>query len=183
MSASYDNVAIFRQGITKFRNILKLAVEIYLLRMGELLVRDFSKTKEFQSASGNTDLSFSIGIYSDGVLLGTITQGDLIGLKPLRKKIQKGKRWYFPRPMEGRPRYVLGRVKTSDEYGTDTAKKWLWVQKDAPKKGFCLKAVIGTEYYAYIEPNFASMTNSFGTSKKFWRSIVLDGLKSISKQQ
>lgn len=177
MSASYDNVAIFRQGIANFKNKTRLITYVNSLALAEAVVRSFPDYKPFPSFTGNTVFSFSIGIYLDGKLVNIINYGDLIGIKPLRKKIQKGDLLFLKHPIEYIPRGVRGKVKTESEYGGDTSKKWLVTRKDAPREGLCIKAIVGTEYYAYIDPEFFTMNASFITFKKLLNSFVLDKLK------
>lgn len=181
MSASFDNIAVFRKGIENFRNRTRLITYVGSIALAEAVVRSFQEDKNFPSFTGNTAFSFSIGIYLDGKIVNIINYGDLIGTKPLRKKIQKGKILYLKNPVEYVPRAVRGRVKTESEYGSDTSKKWLVTRKDLPRKGLCIKAIVGTEYYQYIDPTFESMSASFGTFKKLLNSIVLDKLKTDTK--
>lgn len=180
MSVADLNYNVFKHSMDVLRRNIGYYVMDAFEDIARKLIKDFLKYKGFQSFTGNTLLSFMAGVYQDGRLWYVYTITDE-GLKPIRKKIPKGKRIYLKHPMQGNPRMVTGKVTTTDEYGPETSKRFL-ESFAAPKKKYCLVIVIGTEYYSLIDFNLSSMTRSFNTAQSLSNSKLIEELKLLPYQ-
>lgn len=175
MSVADDNLGEFRKSIRMLKHDVKVIAYDAYRNIALKVIREFMTMNSFQSFTGNTLLSFMAGVYLDGQLdmIYTVTNG----LKPIRKKIPRGKKWYLKRPMEGNPRWVVGKVSTTDEYGPDTSRSFLESYK-VPKQSHCLVFVIGTEYYTLVDFNSASMNRAFNTTQTLVNSTLIEELKN-----
>lgn len=180
MSVADENLDEFRKSIKDLKhNVMATIIHEYR-NIALKTIRDFMKMKSFQSFTGNTLLSFMAGVYIYGQLdmVYTVTEN---GLKPIRKKIAKGKKMYLKNPMQGNPRWVVGKVNTTDEYGPDTSRSFLMSYK-VPKQSHSLVFVIGTEYYTLIDFNLYSMDRAFNTTTKLANSSLVEELKNLPEK-
>lgn len=137
---------------------------------------DAVEYKGYTGFTGNTQTSYSCGLYVDGVFSYYVNQ-NMWSEKPVRKKVPKGVFVYLKKPYEGRARSVLGRVDVDSLYGKDSAFRFLRSYKDVPRKGFAIVMTTGTEYSLYIEKahGLNVLTNTFQHAK----SILFNNLKPI----
>lgn len=148
-----------------------------LAKICDDLLEDAARSKEFQGFTGNTQTSYSCGLYVDGRFIYFINQ-KMWDESPVRKKVPKGQYIYLKRPYEGRPRGVRGRVDVDSLYGEDTSFQFLKNYSDSPKKGFAIVMTTGTEYSVYIERvhGLNVMTDTFQHARK----ILQKNLKPIA---
>ena len=123
-------------------DILENAARAYL--------QDMVSKKKYQGFTGNTQTSYTCGLYIDGRLTYAIVQ-DTYSRKPVRLKVERGETVYLEHPYEGEARAVTGKVEVDNRYGKDTAFSFLKSYKKTPKKGFAVVVTTGTEYSEYIE--------------------------------
>lgn len=126
--------------------------------------------------TGNTQTSYTCGIYLNGNLIEVVDSASLQE-RPVRRKIGFGSNVYLDNPYEGSPRLRHGYVKVNQSlYGSDTALKFINSYK-APKKGLALVMTTGTEYSEFLEQmfNLDVLTRTFKEAAKVldrnWKSI------------
>lgn len=140
------------------------------------LLGDAVNSKEYLGFTGNTQTSYSCGLYIDGALSYYVNQ-TMWSKKPVRKKVPKGVTVHLKRPYEGKPRAVTGRTDVDSSYGNETAFRFLQSYKDVPRDGFAIVMTTGTEYSVYIEQTHGLnvLTDTFQHAKsiftKNWRPI------------
>ena len=158
------------------RNVISGHVYDMLVKVCDGLLEDAEMSKEFRGFTGNTQTSYSCGLYVDGILTYYVSQ-DMWTKEPVRKKIPKGATVYLKHPYEGSPRSVTGRVDVDGLYGNDSAFQFLKSFKDAPKNGFAIVMTTGTEYSVYIETihRLNVLTDTWQNS----RTILLNNIKPI----
>lgn len=148
----HDNAKTLREGFKKAQAAIEGYMQEKMVESAIKLLLEVAKQREFQGFTGNTQTSYTCGIYFDGRLIkgGIIHQG-VWTERPRRKKVQFGEYAYLKRPYEGRPRGVRGMVDiTSDRWGQHTAEDFLKEHK-APRGSLALVMTTGTEYSEYIE--------------------------------
>ncbi len=140
------------------------------------LLGDAVKAKEYLGFTGNTQTSYSCGLYLDGVLSYYVNQ-KMWSRRPVRKKVPKGVRVYLKTPYEGHPRSVTGTADVDSSFGDETSFRFLQSYKSIPKKGFSIVMTTGTEYSVYIEQthNLNVLTDTFQRAK----SLLSKNLKPI----
>ena len=158
------------------RNVISGYVYDLLVKVCDGLLEDAGRSKEFIGFTGNTQTSYSCGLYVDGRLSYYVSQ-DMWTKSPVRKKIPKGVTVYLKHPYEGMPRSVKGRVDVDNLYGKDSAFQFLKSFKDAPKKGFAIVMTTGTEYSVYIET--AHKLNVLTETWQNAHTILLNNMKPI----
>lgn len=158
------------------RNVISGHVYDMLVKVCDGLLEDAERAKEFRGFTGNTQTSYSCGLYVDGILTYYVSQ-DMWTKEPVRKKIPKGVTVYLKHPYEGSPRSVTGRVDVDGLYGKYSSFQFLKSFKDAPKNGFAIVMTTGTEYSVYIETvhRLNVLTDTWQNS----RSILLNNMKPI----
>lgn len=179
MSVADDNLDFFRKSIKELKQNVKATVINEYKKIALRIIKFFMEYKGFQDFTGNTLLSFMAGVYLYGQLDMIYTVTD--GLKPIRKKIARGKKVYLKHPMQGNPRWVVGKVSTSDEYGPETSKNFL-ISYKAPKQSHSLVFVIGTEYYSLIEFNSYTMNRAFNTTQTLANSSLVGELRNLPER-
>ena len=145
-----DNTAVLKNSKKMMKQIVSGHLYDMLAKTCDDLLEDAVTSKEYQGFTGNTQTSYSCGLYVDGVFLYYVNQ-KMWSEKPVRKKIPKGVFVYLKKPYEGRARSVLGKVEVDSLYGKDSAFRFLQSYKDVPRSGFAIVMATGTEYSAYIE--------------------------------
>lgn len=172
-----DNLTVFDEGMKKARRIIQDYLYAAIERSCMKLIDHALKSKEYQGFTGNTQTSYVCGIYHNGKLLGAFASGDNMR-KPIRLKVGKGQRIFLKNPYEGKARSVTGRVDVDQEFGAESAAKFLMSYKPHVKKGFSVVMTTGTEYSEYLENvrNLNVLTDTFQSSK----GIVLEELKPMN---
>ena len=140
------------------------------------LIEHALQEREFSGFTGNTQTSYSCGIYKNGKLIYVVSAGKELR-KPVRKKIPLGKRVFLKRPYEGPPRAVKGKVKVDSQYGQYTAEDFLESYKNVPKKGFAIVMTTGTEYSEYLE-NLVHL-NVLGETYSWAKDILMNSITPI----
>lgn len=158
------------------RNIISGHVYDMLVKVCDCLLEDAEMSKEFRGFTGNTQTSYSCGLYVDGKLSYYVSQ-DMWTKKPVRKKIPKGVTVYLKHPYEGDSRSVTGRVDVDGLYGKDSAFQFLKSFKDAPNNGFAIVMTTGTEYSVYIET--VHHLNVLTDTRQNASHILLNNMKPI----
>ena len=120
-----------------------------LTLMCDDVFRDMAQNKEYTGFTGNTQTSYTCGLYINSKLVYYVNQYTW-NRKPVRKKVPKGVYVYLEKPYEGHARNVYGEVGVDNRYGADTALAFL-KSYSAPKNTIALVATTGTEYSEYIE--------------------------------
>lgn len=179
MSVADDNLEVFRNSIKGLKQDVKAIAYNEYKKIALRVIHDFFRIRPFNSFTGNTVLSFMAGVYLYGQLDIIYTLTD--GLKPLRKKIPRGKRVYLKHPMQGNPRWVVGKVSTTDEYGPETSRNFL-MSYQAPKQSHSLVFVVGTEYYSFIDADLYSMNEAFNTTQRLAESSLMTELKNLPEK-
>lgn len=172
----------FKECRERFSRIKNTLMRQVFISSAYELMKDAVKSNE-AILTGNTLTSFVIGLYENGRLYKIIDAYDIPNIQPpTRKKITKG---------EGRRGVlVLTRyksyqksivrtdefVKTSDEYGEDTARRFLLSFKNG-MKGFSMVMATGTEYSEYLES--AIKLNVLQETYDYTESIFKRHLKNI----
>ena len=133
-------------------------------------------SKDYLGFTGNTQTSYSCGLYIDGVLSYYVNQ-KMWSRSPVRKKVPKGKFIWLHKPYEGRSRGLRGETDVDSFYGEESAFRFLQSYKDVPRDGFAIVMTTGTEYSVYIEQthNLNVLTDTFQRAK----SIFSKNLKPI----
>lgn len=144
-----------------------------LARTCDDLLGDAVSSKEYLGFTGNTQTSYSCGLYIDGVFSYYVNQ-KMWSEKPVRKKVPKGVTVFLKRPYEGSPRSVKGRVDVDSLYGKDSSYEFLKAYKEVPRKGFAIVMTTGTEYSVYIEQvhGLNVMTDTFQRAKSILNKNV-----------
>lgn len=160
----------------KAKQVISGHVYGLLVKVCDGLLEDAERSKEFRGFTGNTQTSYSCGLYVDGNLSYYVSQ-DMWTKWPVRKKIPKGVTVYLKHPYEGRPRSVTGRVDVDGLYGKDSSFQFLKSFKEAPEKGFAIVMTTGTEYSVYIETvhDLNVLTDTWQNA----RHILLSNMKPI----
>lgn len=143
------NLSEFRRTIKKERMRILWEIADRFFDVGRELIRISVQNKTFDSFTGNSVSSFTIGVYVNGTFVG-YENGSLYGYSPLMNKIRKGRKVFLKHPKEGRPRAVRGRVDVSDETGSATAIKFLSSYKPTSSKGVSMVMAVGVEYWIYL---------------------------------
>lgn len=140
------------------------------------LIRDAVASKGYRGFTGNTQTSYSCGIYINGKLQYIVSAGDRMR-GPVAKKVKKGKRMFLALPYEGERRSVIGEVTIDNLYGQQTAEKFLKSFKGTPKKGFAIVMTTGTEYSVYLE-KVMDLT-VLGTTYLRAKNILFNNVKPV----
>ena len=140
------------------------------------LIDDAVRSKEYTGFTGNTQTSYSCGLYVNGAFTYYVNQR-MWTENPVRKKVPKGMYVYLKRPYEGKPRGVIGRTDVDSLYGKDSAFQFLKSYNGAPTKGLAIVMTTGTEYSVYIEQvrGLNVLTDTFRNAK----SILLKNMRPI----
>ena len=142
------------------------------------LLHKAAVNREFQGFTGNTQTSYTGGIYVNGKLAEIIRESDYTEA-PRMKKIQKNRAVYLKKPYEGEARWMRSSVSVSDEYGSDTAISFLKSYKGATKKGISIVITTGTEYSTYLE-----QVRGLDVLTKTWdevSEIILSSMRPIGQ--
>ena len=138
------------EGMKKARKLIYGHLYSIMRQNVATLLHKAALNREFQGFTGNTQTSYTGGIYVDGRLVEIIRESDYTQA-PIMKKVQKGRSVYLKKPYEGSPRWMRAKVRVTNEYGQDAAIGFLQSYKGAPKKGIGIVITTGTEYSAYLE--------------------------------
>lgn len=151
-------------------------LRIQLANLARDIVDVALSSKTYSGFTGNTQTSYSVGIYQDGNLLQIVSTGEAMA-SPVSPKIQQGElRIYNPDGSGnqksvyedgGRVRRVYGIAPVNGLSGEDTAREILqhWDFGGNPPK-FALVFTTGTEYSKYIE-----VRRQTGTAEAFSYAI------------
>ena len=151
-----DNEKVMDEGFAKGLAMIEEAFKIALHYASVELVHTALYNREYTGFTGNTQTSYTCGVFLNGKLVDVVSSGEsqpspgLFHAKPVRRKIPMGKDVFLQRPYEGNPRQRHGYVKTNREYGSETALKFINSYR-APRKGLALVMTTGTEYSEFLE--------------------------------
>lgn len=140
----------YKEARKRFDKLAKEHVLDILTRTCFSLINDALESKGYMGFTGNTQTSYTCGIYLGGKLTYLLSAGNKLKA-PVSKKVRKGKWKHLHTPYEGDSRSVHGEVETDNKYGQQTAVDFLKRYKDVPKKGFAIVMTTGTEYSVYLE--------------------------------
>lgn len=168
---SSDNGRLFDEGIKKVDCLIGVHLYDILLKVATDYLSDMVRSKEYQGFTGNTQTSYSCGLYVNGRLADVIVQREF-SKKPIRLKVRKGERVFLEKPYEGKPRKSIGKVDVDSLYGVESAFAFLKNYKNIPRKGFAVVATTGTEYSEYLENvrHLNVMTNTWQSAKGIFES-------------
>lgn len=151
MASVYRNNRIaLNNGFKKAKNIMRGHIYDILMSASHAYLKNMLEGKDYDGFTGNTQTSYTCGLYVDGRLTDAIVSGSAIN-GPIRLKVEKGKTVFLEHPYEGKPRRVTGKVDVDRLYGKDSALEFLRSYKDVPRKGLAIVATTGTEYSEYLE--------------------------------
>lgn len=146
---SHNNEKILKDGLRR----AQAAIESHLIEIMRsnviTLLHNACFNRGFTGFTGNTQTSYTGGIYLHGKLVDVITQNDYTE-PPRRLKVPKGKWVYLKHPYEGGARSVYGKANVDKLYGQDTSIRFLRTYS-APKNFIAIVITTGTEYSEYIE--------------------------------
>mgnify|MGYP006903481166 CR=1 FL=1 len=149
-SSTYlNNLSTFRSTIKRERLRILWEIADRFFDVGRELIRVSINNKTFESFTGNSAASFTIGVYINGTLIG-FENGQTYGYSPLMNKIRKGRKVFLKNPKEGRPRAVWGRVDVANETGPETAAKFIASYTPKSNKGVSMVVAVGVEYWIYL---------------------------------
>jgi hypothetical protein len=146
MNANAEKV---KKGLEAYRDRLYNAIDTSLTEIGRSLFNAMCESKAYSGFTGNTQRSYSVGIFSNGRMLYFINGTAKWNAVEVSKKVRNGKTLYLKNPYEGRSRVVTGAVEVDDYYGWQTAQDFI-MQQPKIKQGWEIIAGVGTEYYNYI---------------------------------
>lgn len=169
------NEKVLEEGKIKMDRIIYKHIYDTLVNVCDALLKDACDKKEYNGFTGNTQTSYSCGLYIDGVLSYYANQ-DRWNKTPIRLKVPKDEVVFLPDPYEGKPRKVKGIVEVNNMYGKDTAFSFISSYK-APKKGFVIVMCTGTEYSEYIEKKRG--LNVLSDTYQETRKILFSKIKPI----
>ena len=170
------NKAELAKAKKRMRQVTSGHVYDILAKTCDDLLGDAVKSKEYLGFTGNTQTSYSCGLYIDGSFSYYVNQ-KMWQENPVRKKVPKGVRVYLKRPYEGDARAVVGRADVDSLYGKDSAFQFLKSCKDVPRNGYAIVMTTGTEYSVYIEQTHGLnvLTDTFQHAKaiftKNWKPV------------
>lgn len=151
MASVYRNNRIaLDKGFKIAKNIMWGHIYDILMSASHAYLKNMLEGKDYDGFTGNTQTSYTCGLYVDGRLTDAIATGSTLK-SPVRLKVEKGKTVFLEHPYEGRPRSVTGKVDVDRLYGKDSAFGFLKNYKDIPRKGIAVVATTGTEYSEYLE--------------------------------
>lgn len=111
------------------------------------VVEAADENREFVQFTGNTVSSYAAGVYDNGELVGTVSDGTA---PVVHDKIEKGETVRLNNPVEGWPREVVGAVDIAVRpHGMDLSRQQLSDTK--PRGGAGMVVTTGTEYSGYLE--------------------------------
>ena len=144
-----DNKKVLNDGFAKGLAMIETSFMVALHNASVELVHTALFNREYQGFTGNTQTSYTCGVFLNGKLVDVVNSGESLP-KPVRHKIPFGKTVFLKIPYEGNPRARHGYVKTNRNYGSETALKFINSYK-APRKGIALVMTTGTEYSEFLE--------------------------------
>lgn len=176
MATTIDNTAELARAKKKMKELVSGHVYDMLVKTCDDLLGDAVTSKSYSGFTGNTQTSYTCGLYIDGTFAYYVNQR-MWSAEPVRKKIPLGVYVYLKKPYEGRPRGVRGKVNVDSLYGKDNALQFLKSYKRAPKNGFAIIMTTGTEYSIYLEQTkgLNVLTDTFQHA----RSILSKNVKPI----
>lgn len=175
MAQTVDNKKTLDTGFAKFFASVEKQIIVSLHWAAVELVHLALANREYTGFTGNTQTSYTCGIFLNGKLVDVVDSQSSQS-KPVRKKLKKGEGVYLDHPYEGNPRFRTGEVDVDGKYGADTALKFINGYK-APKKGIALVMTTGTEYSEFLETmhGLDVLTNTrkdlLSVMNKNWRLI------------
>lgn len=163
----------FKEGMKEAKRIISNDLNSILDAYCEAILEHAIDNREFQGFTGNTQTSYSCGLYKDGSLIYVYHQREYTR-KPIRKKVKKGERTFLGKPYEGNKRSVIGRVDVDDKYGSDTAEEFLKSYNVENKNGFSVVVTTGTEYSEYLENvrELNVLTETYEESDRLFNQIT-----------
>lgn len=170
-----DNKKVLNDGFAKGLAMIETSFMVALHYASVELVHTALFNREYVGFTGNTQTSYTCGVFLNGKLVDVVSTADSLE-KPVRHKIPLGKDVYLERPYEWPPRSRGGMVKVDRNYGSETALKIINRYK-APKKGIALVMTTGTEYSEFLEQEIGLdvLTKTFKDAPtilaKNWRPI------------
>lgn len=150
MGTRTNNKTALDEGFKTAKNIIRWHIYDILLATSHSYLESMERERGYDGFTGNTQTSYTCGLYVDGRLTDAVVAGSAIKA-PVRLKVEKGKTVFLSKPYEGRPRRVTGKVEVDRLYGKDSAFGFLKTYKDVPRKGIAIVATTGTEYSEYLE--------------------------------
>lgn len=150
MTKGADNVALFDAGMKRAKSLMQNHLLGILKSAANGFMKDIETNKGYQGFTGNTQTSYTFGLYVDGVLREAIRQRSW-RKPPVRLKVPKDKVVYLKRPYEGNARFVRGKVDVDDKFGQDTALEFLANYSGAASNGISIVVTTGTEYSEFLE--------------------------------
>lgn len=170
-----NNKKVLDEGFAKGLSMIEASFMVALHYASLELVHTALFNREYMGFTGNTQTSYTCGVFLNGKLVDVVNSGESME-KPVRRKIPFGKTVYLSRPYEGNPRARKGYVKTNRDYGSETAMKFINSYR-APRKGIALVMTTGTEYSEFLEQQAGLdvLTKTFkeapGILAKNWKPI------------
>lgn len=143
------DVRITGYSLKKLQEEIENALFPRLRVAAKTMLEHAAQKKSYKGFTGNTQTSYSAGIYIRGVLREVAVQ-KTYGKPPVFRKIRKGERKRLRNPYEGKARTVRGTVDVNDLSGVSTSLEFLAGYK-FPKGQSGIVVTTGTEYSLYIE--------------------------------
>lgn len=170
-----DNAKTLENGFAKGIRMIEDVLYNSLIDAADNFLMMANANRQFVGFTGNTQTSYTAGVYMYGRLQGIVYQTS--STQPTRRmKIPKGKTVFLNNPYEGHPRAVTGMVDIYENHGLVTSVKFLEGYKIG-RKGLGIVITTGTEYSEYIEQvrHLDVLTNTFKDAarilEKNWKKI------------
>lgn len=164
MGTRTNNKTALDEGFKTAKNIIRWHIYDILLATSHSYLESMEREKGYTGFTGNTQTSYTCGLYIDGRLVDAIV-AERATKPPVRLKVEKGKTVFLSKPYEGGPRSVTGVVDVDRLYGKYSALEFLRSYKGVPRKGLAIVATTGTEYSEYLE-NTIRLNVLMATRKK-----------------
>lgn len=175
-STSRLNELSMRNGFKAFRQLKNKHILSILLDVADVLVRDALQNKGYEGFTGNTQTSYSVGIYQQGELKYIVSSQDG-QRRPVREKLKKGEVATLRNPYEGTgPKTRIGQVSTDGLSGEASARKFLASYKPT-RNGFAMVMTTGTEYSEWLETKHN--LNVLTSTAKDFKNIFLSNMRMI----
>lgn len=181
MAATNRNTKVFEEGVAKVKAKLSQVILDKLTKVAEDLVLDAEFEREFNNLTGNTLTSYTAGVYVDRRLkrwVNILKHVDVGMDEPTSKKLSNKDGYQVVVHYDTHERIPVKTstfVDTSDEYGYETAERFL-KSYTPDNNGWSIVVCTGTEYSAILEfGGLNVLTETFMNSS----SIFLRNLRRI----
>lgn len=170
-----ENEMALNNGFLMAKAIMLQAVKQKLVEFSETMLHDARDLRKgWKSWSGNTETSYTCGVALNGSMVYMKSVGDNAPA-PLIPKLKKGQTRTLKIDYSGRVNQTrTGKVKITDPYGTETAKKTVGEVKSKSNTGLAFRMATGTEYSQWLEfkEGYKVLSGSFAVAEERLKAIM-----------